>query len=171
MANLAIGDRSARKSPSHGFRPIQITDVFSSLPDSDPGTTAPMASSSSTPPTSPLQKSSSTDMSAAGEMERIRRALKEDRLMRIHDTEKRRPEYLKRIKRTLSETDSSTLDHEGKSHDRGPTVGIMESPNKGRRLKLFQETSEESFEESLMAGGYGRYVCILPFTSFSMLTR
>ncbi|KAI3615529.1 hypothetical protein WG66_011847 [Moniliophthora roreri] len=65
-------------------------------------------------------------------------------------------------------------------------VGIMDSPTKGRRiklfsessgpstakhylststpaiklfpdLKLFQETSEESFEESLMAGGYGRY--------------
>ena len=92
-------------------------------------------------------------------MERIRRALKEDRIMRIHDTEKRRPEYLKRMKRTLSEAeDPSALDHEGKIHDRGLTVGIMESPNKGRRLKLFQETSEESFEESLMAGGYGRYV-------------
>lgn len=25
-------------------------------------------------------------------------------------------------------------------------------------LKLFLETSDESFEESLMAGGYGRYV-------------
>jgi hypothetical protein len=24
---------------------------------------------------------------------------------------------------------------------------------------LFQETSDESFEESLMAGGYDRYVC------------
>jgi hypothetical protein len=94
-------------------------------------------------------------------MERIRRALKEDRLMRIHDTEKRRPEYLKRMKRTLSEPeDPSTFDHEDKFRDHGLTVGIMESPNKGRRLKLFQETSEESFEESLMAGGYGRYVCV-----------
>ena len=102
-------------------------------------------------------------------MERIRRALNEDRLMRINDTEKRRPEYLKRMKRTLSEAeDSFTLDHEGRIHDRGPTVGVMESPNKGRRLKLFQETSEESFEESLMAGGYGRYVCELPFASFSI---
>lgn len=40
-------------------------------------------------------------------------------------------------------------------------VGITDSPAKGRRLKLFQETSEESFEESLMAGGYGRYVSLL----------
>lgn len=101
-------------------------------------------------------------MSAAGEMEHIRRILKEDRQMRIHDTEKRRPEYLKRTKRTLSEADPSTLDHEGKIRDPGSAIGIMESPNKGRRLKLFQETSEESFEESLMAGGYGRYVCDFP---------
>ena len=102
-------------------------------------------------------------------MERIRRALKENRLMRINDTEKRRPEYLKRMKRTLSEAeDPFALDHEGRIRDRGLTVGVMESPNKGRRLKLFQETSEESFEESLMAGGYGRYVCELPFTSFSI---
>jgi len=104
-------------------------------------------------------------------MERIRDALKEDRLMRIHDTEKRRPEYLKRMKRTLPEADPSTPDHEGNIRDCGLTVGIMESPNKGRRLKLFQETSEESFEESLMAGGYGRYVSELPLTSFSVLTR
>lgn len=97
-------------------------------------------------------------------MERIRRTLKEDRLMRINDTEKRRPEYLKRMKRTLSEAeDSFSLDNEGRISDRGVTVGVMESPNKGRRLKLFQETSEESFEESLMAGGYGRYVCELSF--------
>lgn len=101
-------------------------------------------------------------------MERIRRALKEDRLMRINDAEKRRPEYLKRMKRTLSEAEESfSLHHEGGISDRGLSVGVMESPNKGRRLKLFQETSEESFEESLMAGGYGRYVCELPFTSFS----
>ena len=101
-------------------------------------------------------------------MERIRRALNEDRLIRINDTEKRRPEYLKRMKRTLSEAeDSFSLDHESRISDRGPTVGVMESPNKGRRLKLFQETSEESFEESLMAGGYGRYVCELSFAYFS----
>ena len=102
-------------------------------------------------------------------MDRIRRALKEERLMQINDTEKRRPDYLKRMKRTLSEAgESFTLDHESRIRDRELTVGVMESPNKGRRLKLFQETSEESFEESLMAGGYGRYVCELPFTSFSL---
>ena len=167
MANLAIGDRIAKKSPSHETRPIQINDVF--LPPTDTktaGATAPTTSLTSTPPSSPPQKSPSTAVSAGGEMERIRQALKEDRLMRIHDTEKRRPDYLKRTKRTLSEADSSTLDHESKIRDHGLTIGIMESPNKGRRLKLFQETSEESFEESLMAGGYGRYVCKLPLHIF-----
>ena len=104
-------------------------------------------------------------------MERIRRTLEEDRLLRIHHTEQRRPEYLKRMKRTLSEADPSTLDREGKLRDHGPTVGIMDSPSKGRRLKLFQETSEESFEESLMAGGYGRYVREIPFITLSVLTR
>ena len=168
MANLAIGDRTAKKSPSHDLRPIQITDVFCPLPDSNTAATAVMTSSISTPPTSPPQKTSGSVVNVGGEMERIRRALKEDRLMRINDTEKRRPEYLKRMKRTLSEAEGSfSLELEGRISDRGATVGVMESPNKGRRLKLFQETSEESFEESLMAGGYGRYVCELSFTSFS----
>lgn len=36
-------------------------------------------------------------------------------------------------------------------------TGITESPTKGRRITLFQETSEESFEQSLLAGGYARY--------------
>ena len=163
MANLAIGDRTAKKSPSHDLRPIQITDVCCPLPDSSTAATAVMTSSISTPPTSPPQKPLSSVVNVGGETERIRRALKEDRLMRINDTEKRRPEYLKRMKRTLSEAeDSFSFDHEGRISDRGVTVGVMESPNKGRRLKLFQETSEESFEESLMAGGYGRYVCELP---------
>ncbi|KAK0444941.1 uncharacterized protein EV420DRAFT_1573523 [Desarmillaria tabescens] len=65
------------------------------------------------------------------------------------EVEKRRPEYLKRSKRPLEDGEEGSAE--------SSVVGIMESPNKGRRLKLFQETSEESFEESLMAGGYGRY--------------
>lgn len=49
--------------------------------------------------------------------------------------------------------------------ERFSSIGITESPMKGRRIKLFQETSEESFEESLMAGGYGRYVSDLDLFS------
>lgn len=84
----------------------------------------------------------------------------QDRLAHFQDAETRRPEYLKRTKRSLSEADPMALaeDENIRERERDGVVGIMESPNKGRRLKLFQETSEESFEESLMAGGYGRYV-------------
>ena len=91
---------------------------------------------------------------AGGEMERIRQAAVEDQKAFLREAEKRRPEYLKRTKRRLSEVENFVVDEEEKP------VGITESPQKGRRLKLFQETSEESFEESLMAGGYGRYVSI-----------
>ena len=43
-------------------------------------------------------------------------------------------------------------------------LGITETPIKGRRIELwgFQETSEESFEERLMAGGYGGYGSTAP---------
>lgn len=103
--------------------------------------------------------SNSATTVSGGEIERIRQALIEDRLAQIQEAEIRRPDYLKRTKRQLSEVESGILaDHA--DQDRGNAVGIMESPNQGRRLKLFQETSEESFEESLMAGGYGRYVSI-----------
>ena len=45
-----------------------------------------------------------------------------------------------------------------------PGLGIAETPIKGRRIELwgFQETSEESFEELLMAGGYGGYGSTAP---------
>ncbi|EKM83375.1 hypothetical protein AGABI1DRAFT_116896 [Agaricus bisporus var. burnettii JB137-S8] len=100
--------------------------------------------------------SNSATTVSGGEIERIRQALIEDRLAQIQEAEIRRPDYLKRTKRQLSEVESDILaDHA--DQERGNAVGIMESPNQGRRLKLFQETSEESFEESLMAGGYGRY--------------
>ncbi|TFK76625.1 hypothetical protein BDN72DRAFT_953169 [Pluteus cervinus] len=71
----------------------------------------------------------------------------------FREIEDRRPEYLKRAKRTLMEADL-TADADD---ERNAPVGIVQSPATGRRLKLFQETSEESFEESLMAGGYGLY--------------
>lgn len=97
---------------------------------------------------------------SGGEMERIRLQALEADMARFQDTEHRRPEYLKRTKRSLSDSDQgidTALDLEERESAL-PGVGITMSPMKGRRLKLFQETSEESFEESLMAGGYERYV-------------
>ncbi|KAF8724830.1 hypothetical protein AX14_008578 [Amanita brunnescens Koide BX004] len=95
---------------------------------------------------------------AGGEMERLRQVMLENQLAQMREAENRRPDYLKRDKRAGNDTDFGALDKSNQSeNDRGRMIGIIDSPNKGRRLTLFQETSEESFEESLMAGGYGRY--------------
>ncbi|KAF8624896.1 hypothetical protein AX15_005764 [Amanita polypyramis BW_CC] len=90
-----------------------------------------------------------------GEMERIRQVMFQNQLAQRKEAENRRPDYLKREKRADIHTDFVAADrHE---NERSSVIGIIDSPSKGRRLTLFQETSEESFEESLMAGGYGRY--------------
>jgi hypothetical protein len=77
-----------------------------------------------------------------------------EKMAALQEAESRRPDYMKRSKRART-PDVEMQDMRDRTMQ---GVGIMETPNKGRRLKLFQETSEESFEESLMAGGYGRYV-------------
>jgi len=163
MTKLSIADRTisktpilAHKSPGNSDpRPMQIDDVFSST-TSKPNPS--MSNSMSTPPSSPPLAPTAI---AGGEMERLRLAMIQDKMAQFHEAESRRPEYLKRAKRTLADADPSALvEDDQKERERALTIGIMESPNKGRRLKLFQETSEESFEESLMAGGYGRYVSI-----------
>ena len=92
-------------------------------------------------------------------MDRIRQAMLENRIALLKETETRRPDYLKREKRVGTNADFTATDKAGPpENEKAMTIGITHSPNKGRRLKLFQETSDESFEESLMAGGYGRYV-------------
>ena len=97
---------------------------------------------------------------AGGEMERLRQVMLENRLAQIKEAEHRRPDYLKREKRAVHNPDFEVTEKPSQcENDRSGMIGIVDSPNKGRRLTLFQETSEESFEESLMAGGYGRYVC------------
>lgn len=68
--------------------------------------------------------------------------------------EARRPPYLKRMERASSSDILQLGEQSGAPH---AGLGIADSPNKGRRIQLFQETSEESFEESLMAGGYPKY--------------
>lgn len=164
MAKLLAAERQQRLStPTSGPGPMQVDDVFSS---SSRMTRVPTLPSISTPPTSPplnISLSSTTPIPGAashfspplpgsgGEIERIRYAIAQEQ----HELETRRPDYLQRHRRPESETPSSVETSEIPVH---PSVGILESPTKGRRIKLFQETSEESFEESLMAGGYGRYV-------------
>ncbi|KAG6814400.1 hypothetical protein H0H92_007403 [Tricholoma furcatifolium] len=153
MAKLSVADKASKskhvsrsrvQSYSPDLQPMQVDDPASAS-RSKPSQPTHFSTGSS-PPRSPLRSE------AGGEMERIRQAMIQERLAQYHDAEIRRPDYLKRAKRAYPETDSMAAED-----DREPGVGITESPMKGRRLMLFQETSEESFEESLMAGGYGRY--------------
>ncbi|KAH0838725.1 hypothetical protein J3R83DRAFT_7055 [Lanmaoa asiatica] len=101
-----------------------------------------------------------------GEAARIRAQLIENHLASTQAAESRRPDYFKRTRRLApsSSTGASgvslTSDLGGKDGSllwSSVNVGVIDSPVKGKRIALFQETSEESFEESLMAGGYGRY--------------
>jgi len=99
---------------------------------------------------------------AGGKISQICAQLIENHLMHAQEAEARRPDYLKRTKRTAQEldlaTDTDGTAEQGSALQPATNIGITDSPVKGRRLTLFQETSDESFEESLMAGGYGRYV-------------
>ncbi|KAG2091523.1 uncharacterized protein F5147DRAFT_723679 [Suillus discolor] len=104
-----------------------------------------------------LPPSASQELSeeVGGEMARIRAQLLENQISLTREAEARRPDYLKRAKRIES---PPPLDVDGIEGQRAAaTIGVTESPIKGRRLMLFQQTSDESFEESLMAGGYDRY--------------
>ncbi|KAJ3988242.1 hypothetical protein F5890DRAFT_1433907 [Lentinula detonsa] len=152
---MAKASRPSSVSPrdsNHGMVSSFTTmpnGVASSSVISTPPVSPPLASGSNSAP------SSSTTPPVGGELHRIHQAIQQQH----DDLEYRRPDYLMRTKRTISEVDpgSHMEDENPAERERFSSVGIMESPMKGRRIKLFQETSEESFEESLMAGGYGRY--------------
>ncbi|KAJ7451034.1 hypothetical protein FB451DRAFT_709158 [Mycena latifolia] len=151
--------------------PAHVDDIFSSSvsSSSSPANPPPPGASASsvqisTPPISPspapitaalLPLAAPTPV-AGGEMERIRQTMMQNQLAQYQEAEARRPDYLKRAKRPLSASERPPPADDD-STSRRPGVGIMDSPHKGRRITLFQETSDESFEESLMAGGYGRY--------------
>lgn len=132
----------------------QLSPTSSSLdnlPSNDP-TTSP-----------PLQK---VKDEPGCETARIRAQLIENHFAST-EAESRRPDYFKRTRR-LAPSSSAGASGASLTSDLGgrdgsllwssANVGVIESPVKGKRIALFQETSEESFEESLMAGGYGRYV-------------
>ena len=72
---------------------------------------------------------------------------------KIGETEPHRPDYLERAQRTPSPFANSSVLLDQFSQI-PVSLGVTETPARGRRLKLFQETSEESFEESLMINGY-----------------
>lgn len=156
MAKASVGDRSSKQhstptsSSQRPVNPAHIHDIFS------------IESIVSASARRELPRTSS-----GGEIDRIRQQMLDDDLAHMRQAEDRRPEYLQRTKRSFVETYhflDPALDFEDREGP-FPGVGITESPMKGRRLKLFQETSEESFEESLMTGGYERYVSLPSFPS------
>ncbi|KAL4254510.1 hypothetical protein ABKN59_003237 [Abortiporus biennis] len=134
--------RSHSNSPVH---PMDVDEVFSRASSSSRITTSLQAPIPQRP--------------VGGEIQRIRLQMAADQAAKQLEAESRRPEYLKRNKRPIAEFD---LDMDGfdsidKDMDVPANLGVLESPVKGRRITLFQETSEESFEQSLLAGGYPRY--------------
>ena len=144
MAKLSLSDATKSKKslnpPSSASNdPAQVDDIFY---------TEPNPAAISTPPLSP----SPDHHRPGGELERVRLQMLDETVAHMEQTENRRPDYFKRVKRAMVAQTDDERDHPL------PGIEITVSPHKGRRLKLFQETSEESFEESLMAGGYGRYV-------------
>lgn len=70
---------------------------------------------------------------------------------KIEESELHRPGYLQPGQRTPPPHTNSLL---GDSSHFPKSLGVTETPARGRRLLIFQETSEESFEESLMMHGY-----------------
>ena len=140
---LSATDRRSVKSQSKSPMPLSadspMADVFSAT--SRPSTPPPLAT--------PVPQ-----RALGGEIQRIHLQLAADRAERQAETEARRPEYLVRGKRPRSEADIPTLDELDAAN---ATLGVTETPMKGRRLQLFQATSEETFEQSLLAGGYPGY--------------
>ena len=90
-----------------------------------------------------------------GEIERIKAQMVVDQAARATETEARRPDYLVRAQRPGSGQIKEPVDVE--DPDGNPGLGVTVTPMRGRRIQLFQETSEESFEQSLLAGGYPGY--------------
>lgn len=153
MEKMAIVNPSKFKITSHSRSQLGPSDSQLMLVDDIPPNTTVSKQSDTTLPSSSVSPPKSPPQAAAGgEIEGVCQAMLQERLAQYQDVESRRPEYMKRTKRTQSDADLTLQE------DREMSIGITESPMKGRRLKLFQETSDESFEESLMAGGYGRYV-------------
>ncbi|KAI0656814.1 hypothetical protein C8Q70DRAFT_1008953 [Cubamyces menziesii] len=130
-------DRRTTKSPMAPEHSSMNIDVFQGVPPSPPPLATPVP-----------------QRALGGEIQRIHLQLAADRAVRLSEKEARRPEYLVREKRPHPDEDIPSLDELDAA---SAALGVTESPVKGRRLQLFQATSEETFEQSLLAGGYPAY--------------
>ena len=129
--------------------------LLESLSPNSPGPStlsSPFMHKASTSPPPPRPSSPSPARPSGSGIARLRADEASARAAQQRLMESRRPDYLRRISRV--EVPSADM----------PGLGIAETPIKGRRIELwgFQETSEESFEELLMAGGYGGYGSTAP---------
>ncbi|KZT68454.1 hypothetical protein DAEQUDRAFT_738684 [Daedalea quercina L-15889] len=116
---------------------------------------AEVASEAPPPQTPPPLSAPVPQRPLGGEIERIKAQMAVDHVARLSETEARRPDYLVRAQRPGSGQIIEPLDlEEPEGH---PGLGVTVTPMRGRRIQLFQETSEESFEQSLLAGGYPGY--------------
>ncbi|OSD05633.1 hypothetical protein PYCCODRAFT_1432173 [Trametes coccinea BRFM310] len=137
-------DRRATKSKSRSPMPpavddsAMVVDVFSiARPSTPPPLITPVP-----------QRVLSSDI------HRIHLQAAADHAERLSEKEARRPDYLVRGKRPHPDDEIPSLDELDAA---SAVLGVTESPIKGRRLQLFQATSEETFEQSLLAGGYPAY--------------
>ncbi|KAI0809043.1 hypothetical protein BC629DRAFT_1083283 [Irpex lacteus] len=125
-----------------------------------PGSDVRSSSSSQAPPPStppPNLQAPVPQRAAGGEITRLRLQQAAEQAALLQETESRRPEYLKRLKRPSPEVEEDVIVADQENTAPGLGLGVVDSPVKGRRIALFQETSEESFEQSLLAGGYPSY--------------
>lgn len=159
-----MGEMPSRPT-TPGVQPASI-DYSVDVPNTEFPSTPPRKSPTSVPRRAdgdshllPLQVENTAvaNTEVGGELARIRAQLVENHLALAQEAEARRPDYFKRMRRAALTTDATDAAPQGSALQPAAPIGITNSPIKGRRLTLFQETSEESFEESLMAGGYGRY--------------
>lgn len=141
--------------PQPIIHPVNAVQLFSPARITE-NQAVPSRSTETTPPfarTSAESVQGESFRQPGGELDRIRSHLSSLEVAHTAEVENRRPEYFKRLKRN-EDVRLLRATMEGKDG-----LGITTSPAKGRRLQLFdfQETSAESFEESLMTHGYGTY--------------
>ncbi|KAI0735899.1 hypothetical protein C8Q76DRAFT_713659 [Earliella scabrosa] len=157
VSSRAMTPASRLSSPFHGGLSATDRRTTKSVSKSPMPTDSPMLdvfSASALPASPPPLATPVPQRALGGEIQRIHLQLAADRAERASEMEARRPEYLVREKRQPSDADIPTLDELDAAD---ATLGVTESPVKGRRLQLFQATSEETFEQSLLAGGYPGY--------------
>ncbi|KAI0056778.1 hypothetical protein BV25DRAFT_1831871 [Artomyces pyxidatus] len=133
----------APRASASDYNPSILNTSTSSPPAAV--TASPKPNAEPTPEPAPVVEADAPTRPPGGEIERIRMERARALASQQQENEARRPEYLRRTTKRPLETETG--------------FGIAESPMKGRRIELWgiQETSEESFEERLMAGGYGGY--------------